>query len=60
MTLTEIKQVLREEHHAVVESNGGVELIPVQKFQVFEQVLMNLLNEGHITGAQFSKWVNVY
>ena len=60
MTLTEIKKVLREEHSTVVSNNGGLELTPVQKFQVFEQVLMNLLNAGHITGAQFSKWVNFY
>ena len=60
MTLTEIKKVLREEHKHAVAANGNVELTPIQKFQVYEQVLMNLLNEGHITGAQFNKWVNVY
>ena len=60
MTLTEIKKVLREEHSSAVAANGGVELVPIQKFQVFEQVLINLLNEGLITGAQFSKWINVY
>jgi len=60
MTLTEIKQVLREEHKYAVASNGNVELTPIQKFQVFEQVLMGLLEEGTITGAQFSKWINVY
>ena len=60
MTLTEIKKVLREEHKNAVAANGGEELVPIQKFQVFEQVLMNLLNEGLITGAQFHKWINVY
>ena len=60
MTLTEIKKILPEEHKLAVEANGGVELTPLQKFQVFEQVLMGLLEEGHITGAQFSKWINVY
>ena len=60
MTLTEIKKVLREEHGSAVAANDGVELLPVQKFQVFEQVLINLLNKGHITLAQFNKWVNVY
>lgn len=61
MTLNEIKKVLREEHrHVVATSNGGNELTPIQKFQIYEQVLMNLLEEGLITGAQFSKWINVY
>lgn len=60
MTLAEIKKVLREEHKIIVARNGGEELLPIQKFQVFEQVLMNLLNEGHITGAQFNRWINVY
>lgn len=60
MTLTEIKQVLREEHKHAVASNGNVELTSIQKFQVFEQVLINLLNEGAITDEQFIKWINVY
>ena len=60
MTLTEVRKVLREEHKVAVEANGGVERTPLQKFQVFEQVLIGLLEEGHITGAQFNKWINIY
>ena len=60
MNLTEIKRVLREEHNEIVARNGGEELIPVQKFQVFEQVLIGLQKEGHITEAQLIKWINVY
>lgn len=60
MNLAEIKQTLRESHHEVIAQNGGVELTPIQRFQVFEAVLQNLLNDGHITGAQFARWVKVY
>ena len=60
MTLTEVKKALRGEHKVAVEANGGVELTPLQKFCVFEQVLIGLLNEGLITSAQFNKWINVY
>jgi len=60
MTLAEIKQTLRETHHEAIASNGGIELTPIQRFQVFESVLMNLLEDGHITGAQFARWVKVY
>ena len=55
MKLTDVKRVLRETY----KENDAV-FTPIQKFQVYEQVLMNLLNAGHITGAQFAKWVNVY
>ena len=59
MTLTEVKKVLRETQ---IESynNTKIRLTPVQKFQVFESVLTNLLEAGTITQAQFKKWVNVY
>ena len=60
MTLTEIKRVLRETHSEAIAANDGVELLPVQKFQVFEQVLTNLQKQGHITKAQLNKWINVY
>lgn len=60
MTLTEIKRVLREEHHNTVTKNNGEELTPIQKFQVYEQVLLNLLDGGHITKTQYKKWVHVY
>lgn len=60
MTLAEIKRTLRETHQMAVDSNGGIELTPIQRFQVFESVLQNLLEDGHITGAQFAKWVKVY
>ena len=59
MTLTEIKQCLREEHKKAVAA-GLDPMTPIQKFQIFEEVLMRLLDKGQITGAQFSKWVNVY
>ena len=59
MTLTEVKKVLRE---TTIENynNTEIRLTPVQKFQVFESVLSNLLEAGTITEAQFKKWVNVY
>jgi len=60
MTLTEIKRVIRETHHEAVTANGDTELTPVQKFQVYEQVLIGLQKEGHITEAQLIKWINVY
>ena len=60
MTLTEIKRALRETHAEAIAANDGVELLPVQKFQVFEQVLANLQKQGHITKAQLNKWINVY
>ena len=59
MTLTEIKKVLREEHTNAVKA-GVDELTPVQKFQVFEEVLKGLLDRQQITETQYSKWVNVY
>jgi len=59
MTLTEIKQVCRQEHANAV-SAGVDELTPVQKFQVFEEVLKGLLDRQQITEAQYTKWVNVY
>lgn len=55
MKLSDVKRVLRETY-----AESDVVFTPIQKFQVYEQVLMNLLDEGHITGAQFAKWVNVY
>ena len=60
MTLTEIKRVLREEHHNIVTKNNDEKLTPIQKFQVYEQVLLNLLDDGHITKTQYRKWANVY
>lgn len=59
MTLTEVKHVLREEHNNAVAA-GVDELTPVQKFQVFEEVLKGLLDRGQITQAQYTKWINVY
>ena len=59
MTLTQIKQVLRQEHSNAVTA-GVDELTPLQKFQVFEEVLMGLLNRKQITKEQFYKWVNIY
>jgi len=59
MTLTEIKQMLRQEHTKAV-SAGVDELTPLQKFQVFEEVLKGLLDRQQITKAQYTKWVNVY
>lgn len=59
MTLTEIKQVLRQEHRNAV-IVGVDELTPVQKFQVFEEVLKGLVDREQITEAQYIKWVNVY
>ena len=59
MTLTQIKTVLRQEHEAAV--NAGVDdLTPVQKFQVFEEVLKGLVTKGQITKAQYIKWTKVY
>ena len=59
MTLTEVKKVLRETQ---IEQYNKTEirLTPIEKFQVFEKVLTNLLEAGTITQAQFKKWVNVY
>ena len=51
MTLTEIKNVLRQEHKSAV-TMGVDELTPVQKFQVFEEVLKGLVTRGQITKAQ--------
>jgi len=59
MTLAEIKQVLRKEHTKAV-SAGVDELTPLQKFQVFEEVLKGLLYRQQITEAQYKKWANVY
>ena len=59
MTLTKIKQVLRQEHEAAVTA-GVDELTPIQKFQVFEEVLKGLVVKGHITSAQYVKWTKVY
>ena len=59
MTLTEIKQVLRQEHKNAVTA-GVDELTPVQKFQVFEEVLKGLVDREQITEAQYIKWVNIY
>ena len=59
MTLTEIKQVLRKEHKNAVTA-GVDELTPVQKFQVFEEVLKGLVDRKQITEAQYIKWVNIY
>lgn len=60
MKLSDIKQTLRETHHEVIAQNGGVEVTPLQRFLVYEAVLQNMLNDGHITGAQFARWVKVY
>jgi len=60
MTLAEIKSALRETHAEAIAANGGKDLTPVQKFQVFEQVLINLEQVGHITKAQLNRWINVY
>ena len=59
MTLTQIKTVLRQEHEAAVTA-GVDELTPVQKFQVFEEVLKGLVTKGQITKAQYIKWTKVY
>ena len=59
MTLSEIKRVLREEHKNAVTA-GVDELTPLQKFQVFEEVLQGLADRGQITQAQYLKWVHVY
>ena len=59
MTLTEIKNVLRQEHKSAV-TMGVDELTPVQKFQVFEEVLKGLVTRGQITKAQYIKWTKVY
>jgi len=59
MTLTEIKKVLREEHNKAVKA-GVDELTPVQKFQVFEEVIKGLHEQHHITEQQYLRWIHIY
>ena len=59
MTLSDVRRVLREtsvDHY----NRTKIEFTPLEKFQVFERVLNNLLKEGTISEAQFKRWVNVY
>jgi len=59
MTLTEIKKALREEHKKAV-SAGVDELTPVQKFQVFEEVIKGLRARNQITEQQYLRWIHIY
>ena len=59
MNLKDVKRVLKE---TTIENynNTEIPLTPVQKYQVFYNVVENLFNQGQITKAQFLRWTTVY
>ena len=59
MTLTEVKKVLRETTITNY-NNTELRLTPIQKYQVFYNVVEDLLEKGQITKAQFVRWTTVY
>ena len=59
MTLTDVKRILRET--TIKNYNKTkIRLTPVEKYQVFYNVVEDMLERGQITKAQFVRWTKVY